>query len=333
MDNDAFGLRLSDFAALGRFAPAGLAATTAALERVRRSYDQHRVPIAGAAVHMGGDEEVTVLAVGNNGRIPPPPGECAPPDPECRGYPTDHGETATIRQIEDVHAVDWSNVVFTTSLNPCIMCNRTLTYLWTLGLNKIVVADVSTYGGTASMLAKLEGMTLVELNVPVDADWMKTFARTYPWDWNADIGMIPPADLGLVSRLPEDPALQRGLLERVRAAGSSEGPHAAGVVTPDGKLAAAAVDQRSVHGDNPTWSGPMIAMGEAGSSVNLHECALVFCAPADVACVGVAGFGYSSLGACELFAPGVLLVDAPLEDDLRDALEKAHVTVVQVVAA
>lgn len=329
MEANPFGLELSDFAALDRFAPAGLAATVAALERVGRSYQQHRVPIAGAAVQMDADGGLTVLAVGNNGRIPPPPGECAPPDPDCRGYPTDHGETATIRQIADVQAIDWGDVVFTTSLNPCIMCNRTLTYLWTLGLNKIVVADVSTYEGTAALLGELEGMTLVELNVPQDAQWMTTFARTYPWDWNADIGLIPPTDLDLVSRLPNEAALQRELLHQVRSAGSGDGSHTAGVVTPDGKLASAASDLRATRGDNPTWSGPLMAMGKAGSSVNLRECALVFCAAAGAGRVGIADFGYSSLGACELFAPGILLVDAPLNEDLRSALEKAHVTVVE----
>lgn len=329
MESNPFGLRLSDFSAFGAFAAAGLEATTAALTRVERSYHQARVPIAGAAVHMDENGALTVLAVGNNGRIPPPPGECADPDPHCKGYPTDHGETGTIRQIEGVGSVDWSRVVFTTSLNPCIMCNRTLTHLWTLGLNKIVVADVSTYEGTADMLKKLPGMILVELNNAVDAGWMTTFARTYPWDWNADIGQIPPANLSLVEELPENTALQEKLLSEVAAAALGKASFAAGVVTPDQKLVSTSPDDRAAHDDNPTFSAPMIAMGRAGSSVNLHECAVVFVARDPKVPLDIPGFGHSSRGACELFRPGTLLTNVALADDLRAAMKAAGVPVIE----
>ena len=330
-DTNRFGLHLRDFAAFGDFDAAGLMATTAALERVERSFGQARVPIAGAAVHMDDSGELTVLAVGNNGRIPAPPGQWAPPDPEGKGYPTDHGETATIRQIDDVGAVDWGRVVFTTSLNPCIMCNRTLTYLWTLGLNKIVVADVSTYEGTAAKLKALPGMTMVELKNPTDADWMTAFARTYPWDWNADIGEIPPGDLAFVQSVGRDPTRQRALLSQLADAVGGTPDYVAAVATADALVAAA--DERASSGGNPTQSAPMIAMGRAGSSRNLRECVLVFAARECDSPVGVADFGHSSLGACELFRPGTLLSSVALDAELKDALRAAGVPVIEVVDA
>ncbi len=327
--DSSFGLQLSDFAAFGEFAAAGLAATTAALERAGLSYGQSRVPIAGAAVYMAPAGELTTLAVGNNGRIPAPPGQCESPDPDGKGYPTDHGETATIRQITDVAAVDWNRVVFTTSLNPCIMCNRTLTHLWTLGLNKIVVADVSTFEGTVDTLKALEGMTVVELDNPIDAEWMTTFARTYPWDWSADIGLIPPSDMRLVQALPKDVALQAALIDAVAAALPELETYGAGVVTPDKKVAGAALDQRDSHGGNPTFSAAMMAMGRAGSAVNLRESVLVLLVKESGSVLDVAGFGSSSRGACELFRPGTLLTNASIGPDLRAVLSEAGVPVVE----
>lgn len=301
----------------------------AALEQVERSYGQSRVPIAGAAVYMAPDGELTTLAVGSNGRIPGPRGECVSPDPDCKGYPTDHGETATIRQIADVSAVDWSRVVFATSLNPCIMCNRTLSHLWTLGLNKIVVADVSTYDGTVDMLKALEGMTVVELYSPINAEWMKTFARTYPWDWNADIGLIPPSDLRLVQALPNDATLQAALLNAVSDALPELETYGAGVVTPDKKVAGSALDQRNASGGNPTFSAAMMAMGRAGSAVNLRESVLVFLVRESGSLVDLAEFGHSSRGACELFHPGTLLTNASVGPELTAALSEAGVPVVE----
>ncbi|HSM62043.1 MAG TPA: hypothetical protein VK849_14650, partial [Longimicrobiales bacterium] len=126
-----------------------------------------------------------------------------------------------------------------------------------------------------------------------------------------------------------DPELQRRLLTAVRDAAPSGAGHVAGVVGPDGAVITAAVDERAAHGDNPTWSGPMRAMGGAGSSVNLHECVLVFCAADPAEPLDAEAFGHSSQGACELFAPGVLLVDARVGAELRALLEKSGVRVVE----
>lgn len=307
----SFNLKLSDFAALGEFAEAGLGSTTLALERAQRSFDEGRVPIAGAAVARNEGGALETVTVGNNGRIPAP-------DSNSKGYPTDHGETSAIRQVADIGAWDWSRVVFTTTLSPCIMCYRTLAYLNTLGLNKIVIAEAKSFPGTKDRLKALPGMTIVELTNPDSVRMMGSFARTYPWDWNADIGAVPPENLAFAADLPDSTVEQQRLLAAV---GSG-----AAVVGPDGKVLASAQDERDAHGQNPTYSASMIAMGEAGSAVNLRECVLVFAAPGTA--VGVAEFGHSSLGACELFRPAAVLSNVRFDDELAGALGAAGMKVI-----
>ena len=323
MSQHALTLELSHFASLGEFAKAGLRSTTLALERAQRSFGEGRIPIAGAAVSMDAGGQLTTVTVGNNGRIPPP-------GTDSIGYPTDHGETAAIRELADVGAWDWSRVVFTTTLSPCIMCNRTLSYLYTLGLNKIVIAEAQTYPGTKDLLKKLPGMTLVELTNPEGVRMMRAFSRTYPWDWAADIGEVPPQDLAFARGLSHNAEVQKQLISDVvkeHLRGNSD--YSAGVVSPKGKLITSAGDQRSDHGGNPTYSAAMIAMGEAGSSVNLRECVLVFAAGDTRTLAGVAEFGHSSLGACELFRPAAVLSNVAFDDALKEALGKVRVEVIE----
>jgi cytosine deaminase len=311
-------LSLSDFQALGDFAPAGLRATELALERAERSASQGRVPIAGAAVAMAEDGTLTIVTVGNNGRIPAP-------DDAGPGYPTDHGETAAIRAVGDVTAVDWHRVVFATTLSPCIMCTRTLIHLYHLGLTRFVVAESRSFSGHQDMLAALPGVVVVELTNAGAVSMMGRFARTWPWDWTADIGEIPPADLGWVSRLGADRAAQTRLLDEVA---STDGTGAtAGVVDSTGAIVARSSDQRHRHGNNPTMSAPMIAMGLAGSTVNLRECVLVLAGGEANQSLTVKAFGESSLGACELFRPAALLTDQAVDPALAEALDRAGVLI------
>ena len=65
----------------------------------------------------------------------------------------------------------------------------------------------------------------------------------------------------------------------------------------------------------------MIAMGAAGSSVNLRETVLVVSAAGAHQSLGVREFGDSSLGACELFRPAVVLSDVPIDEELTASLE------------
>lgn len=319
-------LNPADFAALGPFSAAGIRSTELALERAQRSFDEGRVPIAGAAVHMDAQGKLTTVTVGNNCRIPPrAAGEFGHPD----GYPTDHGETAAIRLVGDVTKWDWGRVVFTTTLSPCILCNRSLTYLHGLGLKRIVIAEAQTFPGTKDLLRALPGMTMVELTNPDGVRMMQAFARTYPWDWAADIGEVPPGRLDFARGLADDAARRSRLLAAVAAA--HPGAMAAGLFDADGKLRASAQDERAVHGGNPVFSGPMLAMGRAGSSVNLRESVLVVAAGGSAQRFDLATFGHSSLGACELFRPAAVVGDAPFDAALRGQLEAAGVRVLAPV--
>lgn len=314
-------LSASDFEALGEFAEAGVRATRLALERAARSFEEGRVPIAAAAVHTEEDGALTTVTVGSNGRIPAP-------GTEGPGYPTDHGETAAIRRIEDVGAWDWSRIVFATTLSPCIMCARALAYLGTLGLDKIVIAEAETYPGTKDRLARLPGMTIVELASPEAVRMMRAFARTYPWDWAADIGNLPPADTARARRAAEDTEVGGRLLVWLADRYLTDHPAAAAILGPSGELLSSAGDRRAVSGGNPSSSAPMIVMGEAGSAVNLRECALLFASGCARDRIGLAEFGHASLGACELFRPAALLADAPFEDELAEALSAVDVRLV-----
>ena len=144
---------------------------------------------------------------------------------------------------------------------------------------------------------------------------MTTFARTYPWDWNADIGMVPPAG---DNRLLENSALRLRLtsthVPNARSAANAV------VVDRAGTVLATASDDRETCGGNPCRSAPIAAMGHAGSSVNLRECAIGFMTGRDTP-VGVAEFGLASVGCCELFRPAAVFSDAPFDNELSRLLE------------
>ena len=293
----------SDFDALGLYAEAGRQATRLALSTARSSLEAGRIPIAGAAVQRMADGTLKEITRGCNGRIPADGG---------RGYPTDHGETAAIRCIPNTSAVDWSEVVFATTLSPCVMCTRTLVHLHKLGLKRIVVAESQSFPGRKDLLRPLSGMTLVELSSPEAVDMMSQFSRTYPWDWAADIGEIPPADT--VDVRPQD------VVGAVRSG--------AAVVTTDGEVLAHSEDERAAHGGNPVYAPVIRAMGLAGSAVNLREQIIV------VQGEGVLdedSLGLSSMGALELFRPAALVTPRPVAASVKETLRAAGTAVYDCV--
>ena len=299
-------MQLDDFAPLGDHAAAGHAAVTLALEAGVRSGAVGRIPISGAAVARRPDGTLETICVGVNGRIPADHGP---------GYPTDHGETGAIRHLTDCASVPWSEVVFATTLSPCIMCTRSLMHLHSLGLRRLVIAESESFGGRKDLLRPLAGMQIVELTHPPAVEMMQRFARTYPWDWAADIGEIPPGRL-----LVELDAA--GLVARLRSIGGD-----AGVFDGAGDCIAHAVDRRADTGGNPVWAAGMVAMGQAGSAVNLREHILVVDGPEGGAELSEEAFGLSTLGACELFRPAAVVSALPVSAALRRTLEAAGVRV------
>jgi len=291
------------FATLGDHAEAGLRAVELALEAGERSSKAGRIPISGAAVARGSDGALETICVGVNGRIPADGGP---------GYPTDHGETGAIRHIKSCTAVDWSEVVFATTLSPCIMCTRTLIHLHGLGLKRVVIAESDSFAGRKDLLRALPGMQIVELSHPPAVTMMQRFARCYPWDWAADIGEVPPA------RRPttiDGPAMVAAL----RALGGD-----AGVFDASGTCVAHARDGRASTGGNPVHAAAIVAMGRAGSAVNLREHFVVVDVPDEL---NLDSFGASSLGACELFRPAAVVTSAPVAAPLRQTLESCGIHV------
>lgn len=255
---------------------------------------------------------------GHNGRIPPLSGESF-------GYPTDHGETAAIREIVNVSTVDWSRVVFATTLSPCIMCGSALKWLWKLGLRRIVVAESSSFAGTASMLEQLDGMIVVRLSNLRAQSMMKTFSLRHPWDWAADIGEIPPGDLTLSQSLETASALEQFAAKICNEMNLKCPGHQAAVVSAQG-IVASAEDERLQSAGNETRSAVMIAMGSAGSHTNLRECVLFFKASGDGP-LSLEEFGPVSIGACKLFRPAKVVVTAPPAVELKSSLEDIPVLV------
>jgi cytosine deaminase len=294
--------------ALGVYAAAGSRAVELALTLAETSGARGRIPIAGAAVLRDDSGTLHTVTVGCNGRIPADDGA---------GYPVDHGETAAIRHVQNLASVDWSRVVFATTLSPCVMCTRTLLHLHGLGLRRLVIAESSTFSGRPELLASLEGMCIVELTDAPAVARMERFARRYPWDWAADIGAVPPARPFLDGhQLPFQPG---PVLAALRAQG-----HDVAVVDRSGSIIAGAADERLAHGQNPVYCAAMLAIGRAGSAVNLREHALVVASDGPV---GVHELGWSGVGACELFGPAAVVCAERVMPDLREILERAGVRV------
>jgi tRNA(Arg) A34 adenosine deaminase TadA len=320
------GLTPQDFQSLDEYAEAGLVATGLALDRAEQALTLGRIPIAGAAVARQENGELKIIAVGNNGRIPH--------ESDTDGYPTDHGETAAIRGIGDIAGIDWTRVVFATTLSPCIMCNRTLQHLQTLGLNKLTCAtgQAKGFAGTINRFEAM-GFRVVSLNVQKGLDLMQAFAKKYPWDWAADIGEIPPAHQVELQSMTANKARLKHLLEQVLAPIDSAVKQyrlAALVVDYQGQVISRAADERDqVHG-NPVFSSIMLAMGRAGSAVNLRDCLILLGGKRETGEISLEEFGHSSLGACELFRPAWVVSNLPLSQEIAGPLNAAKVKVVNL---
>lgn len=309
------GLDIESFKELGPFASAGLEATRLALERASQSLANGRIPISGAIVERMNNAKLRVVSVGHNGRIPAE-------KPLADGYPTDHGETAAIRAITDASAVNWDKVVFATSLNPCVMCTTALTWLHGLGLRNVVIAESSSFGGAGSQLEQLEGMQVLNLSNAYAQSMMKTFATRFPWDWAADIGEIPPKDLELSTRLLTQSWELRLFVDKISEE-LTKLKHTAAVIDPRGELLASSADERKESGGNETRSAVMLALGRAGSKVNLRECVLFFMGSS----AEIADFGTVSAGACQLFRPALVVTTAPPSSELEERLTAYKVPV------
>eukprot|EP00928_Gymnodinium_smaydae_P029799 TRINITY_DN22343_c0_g1_i1.p1 TRINITY_DN22343_c0_g1~~TRINITY_DN22343_c0_g1_i1.p1 ORF type:complete len:341 (+),score=30.63 TRINITY_DN22343_c0_g1_i1:31-1023(+) len=302
-------LPLEDFASLGAFAPAAKRATEIALGRAAQSGKVGRIPIAGAAVLQredGQSEGTELICEGCNGRVPE--------HDNGIGYPTDHGETAALRNIKDFGSVDWSRAVFATTLSPCVMCTRSLIHLHSLGLKRIVIAESKSFPGRKDLLESLPGMQLVELTNEDGMQMMNAFARRYPWDWAADIGEVPP----VAACQTADPTDAFALLQRKN--------ENAAIVSSDGRVISSSADERKVYDGNPVRCATMRAFGLAGSAINIREHTLVI--HSEVQPMDVNAFGLSALGACELFRPRAVIFNTGVTTELEKTLTAAGIEVI-----
>ncbi|MEM0925545.1 MAG: hypothetical protein AAGJ83_05870, partial [Planctomycetota bacterium] len=274
----------------------------------------HRIPIAGVAARLLSHGGIEIVAEGVNGRIPT--------EPNQRGYPTDHGETAAIRSLDHGRDIDWSEVVFATTLSPCAMCARTLVELSRLGLKRFVIAESESFPGRRDLLEAIEGSMVVCLRERRAIRLMETFANRYPWDWAADIGEIPPERSCPAETLRE---VSQSLLDRHDRTGAL----VTYVIGPDGKPIMNAEDTREQHFGNPTYSAPIRAIGLAGSHVNLRECSLL-CFRTNGQPVRRSDFGEASIGACEVFRPAQIVFAVTPERSLLESLRQTGAEIMVV---
>merc|ERR1712187_170448 len=269
------------------------------------------------------------------------------------GYPTDHGETGSIRQIDLFGEVDWSRSVFTTSLSPCVMCPRMFEGLYQYyGLRNLVVllASSNSFKTQVPRLEALDGsadapiqpevpqgesaadkkMEIVSLENKIGQQAMDLFSRRYPHDWNADIGAVAPRQSyyeATMAKVHENAKFWLAELSDGEAAVYGPDPYYNDNQNDQFQIRKLAVcgDSRN-HlgedvGDNPCRASVIRAMGTAGSAVNLQECAVLWKPPGGNATTK--SFSSASWGAVELFKPAVVVVPTEeakvlLEGMLRD---------------
>ncbi|MEO1615182.1 MAG: hypothetical protein AAFV88_04990 [Planctomycetota bacterium] len=305
---------MSSLAELGRFEEAARLAVERAIGLAKQSGDDHRIPIAGAAVHQDRAGGLHILAEGVNGRIPSEPG--------LPGYPTDHGETAAIRTLSNANSLPWDEVVFATTLSPCAMCARSLVELASFGLRKFVIAESKSFAGRRDLLESIPGSQVIRLSDPRAIELMNQFANRYPWDWNADVGEIPSrSGLRFDARMLNERVNEVALHARTDAETQTSSGMLAAIISDTGEIIAKANDRRSQRSGNPTESAVIRVMGLAGSAINLRECVVV-CTGPDAKPLTRADFGEASLGACEVFRPQRLWFQVTPADDLQGALQE-----------
>jgi hypothetical protein len=340
---------------------AGIEASRLCMDELARSSDEGRVPISGAVVTALPDGRLKVQTRINgtrgyhNCRIPGPRHSPSPDfqpdfDPNLYqgdavefqganiGYPTDHGETGSIRQIDLFGEVDWSRTVFTTSLSPCVMCTRMFEGLYQYhGLRNIVVlqAKSNSFKSQVPRLQALDGspdapiqpevpkgesaadkkMEVVCLENKIGRQAMDLFSCRYANDWNADIGAVAPRQNyygAIMEKVHENAKFWLAELSDGEAAVYGPDPYYKDNREGPFQIRRLAVcrDSRS-HlgedvGDNPCRASVIKAMGTAGSAVNLQECAVLWKAPYGNATTK--SFSSASWGAVELFKPAVVVV-------------------------
>lgn len=360
---------------------AGIEASRLCMDELARSSNEGRIPISGSTVTalLDGRLKVQTRVNGTRGyhncRIPghqhsPSPDFVPDFDPNIYhgedvahqgvniGYPTDHGETGSIRQIELFGEVDWSRSVFATSLSPCVMCTRLLEGLYQYnGLRNVVICESKSFVGGGPRLDKLDGspdapiqpevpkgesaadkrLEVVRLANPTGQKAMALFSCRYAHDWNADIGAIAPRRgyrEAILAEVHENAKSWLGQLSDGEAAVYGPDPWYANDPTA-GRLnirkLAVCGDLRE-HlgedvGDNPCRAAVIRAMGMAGSTVNLQECAVLWRCPAGKATAK--SFSPASWGAVELFRPAAVVVPSEeakvlVQDMLQDQNAVAH---------
>ncbi|MEM6749230.1 MAG: nucleoside deaminase [Planctomycetota bacterium] len=139
----------------------------AALEQARKSAAEGGIPI-GAAI---GTADGEVLASAHNRRVQ---------DDD----PTAHAEMSCLRATG--RRRDWPDLVFASTLSPCIMCTGAL-LLFRVG--RLVIGESENFLGAEDLFEDRGNATLVHARDPDCIGLMRKFIEEQPDLWNEDIGL------------------------------------------------------------------------------------------------------------------------------------------------
>jgi len=293
------------------FAKAGLKALKVAINEAETAYKKNFVPIAGAVVATNGN----VLGRGHNQRV--------------GNFPVLHGETSCLYNMQDISKIDWEKTVFATTLSPCIMCFSLINYLRKKGLKHIVVGlgKAKGFQGTAKTLEKLN-LKVVSLAHPKSLEMMEGFAKKYPKIWDADIGELP-ANNKFRRKFPFQKKEIEEYFKRTKEL-IEKGKYsiASLVVGKNKEILGESNDLREKFGDNPVYSSVMMAIGKAGSHINIKDTALFVFSQSRKRKIDEKLFGEVSVGVCQLFRPAYVVSNKPLIEDLKKKLEKFKIKLI-----
>ncbi len=292
------------------FAKASQKALQVAIDEAEIAYKKNFVPIAGAVVDLNGK----VLGRGHNQRV--------------GNFPVWHGETSCLYNMQDIAKIDWGKTVFSTTLSPCIMCFSLINYLRKKGLKHIVVGlgKAKGFAGTVKTLEKMD-FKVDSFAHPRSLEMMESFAKKYPKIWNADIGELP-ANKKFRQKFPfRKKEIEKYLKKAQEWIEQGKYSIASLVAGKNKKILGESNDLREKFGDNPVYSSVMMAIGKAGSHINMKDTALFVFSQSSKSQIDEELFGEVSVGVCQLFRPAYIVSNKPLNEKLKKKLEKFRIKI------
>jgi cytosine/creatinine deaminase len=135
-----------------------------AIEQAKKSRAEGGIPIGSVMVRDG-----HLLAAGHNRRVQ-------------ENDPVSHAEIDCLRKAGRVGR--YQGTVLYSTLMPCYLCAGAVVQF---GIKKVIVGESRTFAGAAEFM-RLQGVEVIDLDLPECVEMMATFIAENPALWNEDIG-------------------------------------------------------------------------------------------------------------------------------------------------